>query len=214
MNRGVRRLTLFAEQSDYELFLRALIYALRRVPVELFSYCVMPNHFHLILRPAVDGQLSEFMNRLTSTHGKRWHGSRGSAGTGAVYQGRFRAVAVQGDAHFLTVCRYVERNALRANLVRRAEDWPWSSAHQRCRNSDVIPLATWPILQPHNWLDFLNQAEPVSEVASIRKALVDGLPLGEAAWRQDMIRRLGLEGRARGRGRPKREKTPGVFSDR
>ena len=205
-------MVLFEDQVGYEIFLRSLIHAHGRVPIELFSYCLMPNHFHLVVRPDSDVQLSQFMRRLTSTHGKRWHTLRGSVGGGAVYQGRFRAVPVQGDRHFLTVCRYVERNALRAKLVTRAEAWPWSSAHQRCNLSHVIELSTWPILQPGNWTDILNGSEPVAEAAAIRKALVQGLPLGDPAWRNATIQRLGLEGKERGRGRPAGKKTPGVFS--
>lgn len=211
MNRGVRRLALFEDQTGYELFLRCLIYALRRVPVDLMAYCVMPNHFHLVVRPGEDSQLSAFMKRLTSTHSKRWHGYRRSVGTGAVYQGRFRAFPVQTDGHFLTVCRYVERNALRARLVRRAEDWPWSSAAQRCSNSDLIPLAPWPILPPHNWLEVINSHETVSDATAVRQALLSGLPLGDPAWRYGMIRTLGLEGVERGRGHRRTEKTSGVF---
>ncbi len=98
----------------------------RRVAV--FAYCLMPNHWHLVASPTAPGALSIFMHRLTTTHARLWHRARGSAGEGAVYQGRFSAIPIQCDRHFLIVCRYVERNALRASLVSRAEDWPWSQS--------------------------------------------------------------------------------------
>src|SRR5580765_629246 len=114
MNRGVWRAQLFHQDGDYRLFRTLLSSTLDRTPIRLFAYCVMPNHFHLVCAPETDGQLSDFMRLLTLVHSKRWHAARGSTGTGCVYQGRFKAFAVQTDGHFLTVCRYVERNPLRA----------------------------------------------------------------------------------------------------
>ena len=168
MNRGARRLRLFETDGDYQSFLACVIAALERVPLRLFAYCVMPNHFHLIVQPQRTAEISQFMQRVTSTHSRRWHRSRGSSGTGCVYQGRYRAVVVKKDAQFLAVCRYVERNALRAQLVSRAEEWPWSSLHQRCRNCYPVPLHPWPILQPLNWLDLVNQPESDADIRAIR----------------------------------------------
>ena len=99
--------------------------------MRLLAYCLMPNHFHLLLWPREDGDLSRFMRWLTVTHTQRWHAHHRTAGTGHLYQGRFKSFPVQSDEHFLTVCRYVERNALRANLVERAEDWRWGSLAAR-----------------------------------------------------------------------------------
>ena len=85
--------------------------------MRLLAYCLMPNHFHVLLWPREDGDLSRFMSWLTMTHTQRWHAHHRTAGTGHLYQGRFKSFSVQSAEHFLTVCRYVERNALRANLV-------------------------------------------------------------------------------------------------
>ena len=92
----------------------------------------MPNHFHLVVEPTVDGQLSVFMQLLLGTHALRWNVFRKRSGQGAVYQGRFKAFPVQDDRHFLTVCRYVERNPVRAGLVSRPESWAWSSFSRNC----------------------------------------------------------------------------------
>ena len=81
----------------------------------------MPNHWHFVLWPQGDGDLSEFMRWLTVTHTQRWHAAHHTAGTGPLYQGRFKSFPIQADDHLLTVLRYVERNALRANLVERAD---------------------------------------------------------------------------------------------
>jgi len=110
MNRAARRLPLFECSADYSAFERILFDAIARGDVSLFAYCLMPNHWHLLLSPRVDGSLSRFMHWLTTTHARRWEIVRHSDGQGAVYQGRFRAVPITSDEHFLCACRYVERN--------------------------------------------------------------------------------------------------------
>jgi len=180
MNRAVWRSQLFGQDGDYRLFRSLLAETLERTPIKLFAYCIMPNHFHLVCAGNHDGQLSDYMRLLTLVHSKKWHAARGTTGTGSVYQGRFRAFPVQSDAHFLTVCRYVERNALRAGLVPRAEDWPWGSLSDRCRNFTDIPLSGWPILQPADWLSMVNGSEP--ELHEVRAAILRNRPFGSPAW--------------------------------
>jgi putative transposase len=85
--------------------------------MRILAYCVIPNHFHLVLWPHQDGALSEFMRWLTMTHTQRWHAAHQTAGTGPMYQGRFKSFPVQSDDHFYSVCRNVEPNPLRAKLV-------------------------------------------------------------------------------------------------
>ena len=127
LNRGVGRMTLFEDRDDYAAFERVLAQAQERLPMRLLGYCLMPNHWHLVVWPRKDGDLSEWMRWLTVTHTQRWHAHHHSAGTGPVYQGRFKSFPIQSSPHLLTVVRYVERNALRARLVKQAEDWRWGS---------------------------------------------------------------------------------------
>src|SRR5262249_54296233 len=136
LNRGVGTMTLFDEPADYEAFERVLKETVKRTGIRLLCYCLMPNHWHLLVWPRKNGELSEAMRWLTVTHTQRWHANRKTAGTGPVYQGRFRSFPVQSDDHFLTVARYVERNAARSGLVTRAEDWRWSSLWRR-RHDDA-----------------------------------------------------------------------------
>ena len=131
LNRAVARQVVFQTDGDYDAFVSLLEEARRRVPIRLLAYVVMPNHWHLVLWPEADNALSEYMKWLSITHAQRWHAAHGTAGTGSLYQGRFKSFPIQEDAHFLTVCRYVERNPLRANLVSRAELWKWSSLWAR-----------------------------------------------------------------------------------
>jgi putative transposase len=123
LNRAVARLPLFQKDGDYEAFERVLALALKKYPIRLLAYCVMPNHWHMVLWPREDGELSAFLRWLTLTHSMRWHTHYHTTGTGHLYQNRFKSFPIEADDHLYTVLRYVERNALRANLVKRAEDW-------------------------------------------------------------------------------------------
>src|SRR3984957_4727001 len=123
MNRGNGRQRLFHKEADYLAFEKVMLQAIARTPTRLLGWCLMPNHWHLILWPKEDGELSAFVRWLTLTHTQRWHAHRHSAGRGHVYQGRFKSFPIEKDEHLLTVLRYVERNALRARMVERAEDW-------------------------------------------------------------------------------------------
>lgn len=131
LNRANARMQLFATPADYDAFERVLAEAHERMAMRTLAYCMMPNHWHLVVWPREDGDLSHFMAWVTLTHTQRWHAHRHTAGSGHLFQGRFKSFPVQTDEHLLTVCRYVERNALRAGLVRRAEDWRWSSLWRR-----------------------------------------------------------------------------------
>jgi putative transposase len=215
LNRGNERRDLFDGPSDYDAFVRVLAEALRHIPVALLAYCLMPNHWHLVLRTAADGDLGLFMQRLTVTHVRRWREHRHAVGLGHLYQGAYKSFPVQDDAHFLAVCRYVERNALRAGLVQtnQAEDWRWSSLWQRLATLppggigvDWPPLTPWPVDMPRNWLQRVNQAESQEELAALRTSLRRGRPFGSDAWTLATAERLGLISALHPRRRPR--KTP------
>ena len=204
MNRSARRLTLFDSPTDYRAFEQVLCEAAERVPMRLLCYAVMPNHWHLVLWPLEDHDLSRYMKWLTMTHAERWHLARGSVGTGAVYQGRFKAIPTQRDPHFLAVCRYVERNPLRAGLVERAEDWPWSSAWKGDGIVRRPPLHSWPVARPEDWIDLLNQPEPAERLGALRGCVRRDTPFGTAQWKFQTATQLGWKLGLRGRGRPPR----------
>ena len=123
-----------------------------------------------------------------------------------MYQGRFKSFPVQADDHFLTLCRYVERNALRANLVARAEQWRWSSLWHRCHATGVPWLHEWPVPAPEGWVDKVNQAETAGELAALRGSVVRGAPYGDELWQAQTAKALGLESALRRPGRPRKEK--------
>ncbi len=204
LNRAVGRARLFAKDGDYLAFENVLREALEWQPTRLLSYCIMPNHWHLVLWPQHDGELSEFLRWLTVTHTQRWHAHHRTAGTGPLYQGRFKSFPIQADLHFLTVCRYVERNALRANLVSRAEAWRWSSLWQREQPGGADWLSDWPVKRSAHWLDFVNGVETEGEVSALRRCVKRGCAYGTEDWTTTTAIDLGLESSLRARGRPKK----------
>jgi putative transposase len=116
---------------------------------------------------------SRFTGWLTLTHTQRWHAHRHSTGSGHVYQGRFKSFPVQDDEHFLTVCRYVERIPVRANLVERAEDWPWSSLSRWQSGTAEAKrlLAAWPLARRPGLVEHVNAPQSEAELAALRRSL-------------------------------------------
>lgn len=210
MNRGVRRWRLFEQPVDYQLFLDLMRETCERTPLRLLAYCLMPNHFHLVVWPATDSEMRDYMHWLTVTHSKRWHVSRGTAGTGHVYQDRYKANPVQTNHHFLKVCRYVERNGLSAKLVERAEDWPWCSLFQRCRGRGAVPLSAWPVDAPKGWVGVVNDASSREQEEELRAQLKRGLPIGEPDWQKSTAARMGISLALNRGGRPRKKPIPGV----
>ena len=205
LNRRVGRLGLFEKPTDYAAFENILSEAYTQTKIRIAAYCLMPNHWHLLLWPRHDGELSEVLRWITVTHTQRWHAHHHSAGTGPVYQGRFKSFPVQTDDHFLTVARYVERNALRAQLADRAEDWPWSSLWRRAQTDSMFAswLSDWPMDRPADWTTRVNHPHPASELEALRVSVQRGRPFGHEGWVRRMAKRFGMESTLRPRGRPK-----------
>jgi putative transposase len=200
-------MTIFDDAEDFAAFERVLQQAVERTQTRLLAYCVMPNHWHLLVWPRRPGELSRFVGWLTLTHTQRWHAHRHSAGSGHVYQGRFKSFPIQEDDHFHVVARYVERNALRANLVRRAEQWRWSSLHRWLRGSadEQRLLAPWPLPRRADWVERVNTPLSEAELTAVRRSVARGSPFGDDRWSERAVRRLGLTSTVRPRGRPKKD---------
>jgi len=204
INRGNGRNTVFHKEEDYAAFVKLMIEGSERLPLRVTGYCLMPNHFHLLLWPQKDGDLSRWMQWLTTAHVRRYH--RHYEGAGHVWQGRFKAFPIQRDDHYLAVLRYVERNPLRAGLVQRAQDWRWSSlsTHSAARAKEV--LTEGPVPKGTGWTRHVNTAQTEVELAQLRRSVNRGTPFGSAAWVERTARTLGLESTTRPRGRPPKPK--------
>lgn len=207
LNRGNDQRKLFDDAGDFAAFERVLETTLDLIPVRLLAYCLMSNHWHLLLWPRRDGELGAFMQRLTTTHVRRWHRHRHSEGCGHLYQGTYKSFPVQDDRHFLVVARYVERNALRAGLVRQAENWQWCSLWRREKGSpqERGTLSEWPVQRPADWRKWVNEPQTEKELVALRESVRRGRPFGRPAWQAAAASRLKLEFTFGQRGRPKKK---------
>jgi putative transposase len=210
LNRGNGRSQVFHKEGDYHAFLKAIYHACVEIPMPVLAYCLMPNHFHLVVLPTHDGELSTWMHWLQNAHVRRYHKHYHSGGH--VWQGRFKAFPIQEDDHLLTALRYIERNPVRACMAELAENWLWSSAHY-WQPGEVRPsfLATGPTPRPRKWLDWVNKPVTDGELQAIRRSVVRGSPYGDEEWSKAMAKRLGLEFTLRPRGRPRKDAGPGLF---
>jgi putative transposase len=207
LNRGVGRRTLFHKDADFLAFERVVEETLRTCPMRICAYCLLSNHWHFVVWPEFDGQLQAFMQQMTNMHVKRWKEHRHETGYGHLYQGRYKCFPVETDDYFYWVVRYVERNALRANLVPRAECWAWSSLRRGEREDPAYPiLSPWPLSRPTNWLEIVNQPQTEAELEAVRRGVNRGRPLGGPDWGARTAERLGLESTLRPRGRPREER--------
>jgi putative transposase len=207
LNRGNARQEVFHKPEDYAAFLRLMAEANERPQgpaMRVLAYCLMPNHFHLVLWPRADGDLSRWMQWLLTSHVRRYH--RHYGGSGHVWQGRFKAFPIQKDDHLLTVLRYVERNPVRARSlpVRKAQRWPWSSAAAPPPDAVRPLLVKGPVPRGADWLEWVNAPLSDAELTAIRHSVNRGAPYGNAAWQRRTSIALGLESTLRPRGRPRK----------
>jgi putative transposase len=187
INRSARKAPLFERSRDYREFLRILREGLQRHPTPLIAYCVMSNHWHLVVGPVGTGVLSRLLHWVTTTHAVRFHKRRATCGQGPIYQGRFKSHAIDTPGQLLRRIRYVERNALAANLVKRAEDWPWGSLADRQRSEQAVPLHGAAFLSSRSWIQLVNTNQlledgPQKPVPDRRKSVENRpVPLRHAA---------------------------------
>ena len=203
LNRANGRLKIFKKPADFAAFEKILAEALDRFDMRLCGYCIMSNHWHLVLWPRGDGDLSAFMKWLTVTHSHRWHRAHGTVGIGHLYQGRYKSFPVQDSVHYLTLLRYVESNPLRARLVKRSADWVWSSLALRTGTDKPLELTAGPVPLSRRWNKRVDgfADTPTDE---IEICLQRGRPFGDDNWRSKTAKALSLESSLNPRGRPKK----------
>ncbi len=207
LNRANARAQIFENDEDYRLFENILEEAVTKFGMRLLAYCIMPNHWHLVLYPKKDGDLAKFMSWLSNTHTRRWHTSKGTIGQGHLYQGRYKSFICQKDNYFLALVRYVEQNAQKANLCKLAQDWKWSSIYRREKGSvnQKKILSVWPINMPENYLLLVNQMKDTKEEEAIERSIIKSNPYGSVDWVEKMVKKFYLGQTLRGVGRPKKK---------
>jgi putative transposase len=205
MDRGNNRAVVFREPHDYREFLWLVSIAQSRIELDLFALCLMPNHFHMVVRPHSEDQLGQWMHWLLTTHTTRHHRRHGTCGR--LWQGRYKDFPVEPGSHLMTVFRYVERNALRAGLVGRAEHWPWGSLAWRAGLHAGPALSAPPEPLPAGWLEHVNEPQSEAELMALRVCSSRQRPFGSEGWTKEVVDQRGLQATVRPRGRPPRVNT-------
>ena len=207
MNRGNCRMRIFRKPADYLAFMRLMEEGRQRTGMRILAYCLMPNHWHMVLWPRNREDLAAFVGWVSNTHVRRWREHRRSVGEGHLYQGRFKSFAAQAGKGLYEVLRYVEGNARRAKLVESAEAWAYGSLYAGPQQrEDRVELAAWPVPRPQNWAARVNEPIAAAELNLLRLHLQRERPYGDAEWTADAVRRMGLEWTMRDRGRPTKPK--------
>ncbi|MCC7408341.1 MAG: transposase [Phycisphaeraceae bacterium] len=208
LNRGNCRMSIFDKPADYLAFLKLMEEGRQRVGARILAYCLMPNHWHIVLWPRRAEDLSDYFRWVSTTHVRRWRAHRKTAGEGHLYQGRFKSFPIQQDSHLLTAMRYVEANPVRAGLVKRAEDWPYSSLWAGdCPAECRVTLDAPPVPRPSNWRTLVNRPLPPSDLEPLQISVNRGRPYGGDRWISSAAKTMNLASTLRGPGRPRKPKT-------
>ena len=206
INRANGRVQIFANEKEYRHFESLLLEAKELTGMRILAYTIMPNHWHLVLYPHTDKDMSEFMRWLTTTHVRQRRVATKSIGSGHLYQGAYKSFIVEEDKHLVDLIRYVEQNPLRANMVKRSEHWQWGSLYRRTRGTpkEKKLLDPLPTKLPTNYLRTVNEVYNEELLDAIRYSVKKSAPYGSDEWRDKMVKQYKLESTLRGPGRPKR----------
>lgn len=204
LNRANGREKIFNQEKDYLAFEKILFEAKEKYPMRILSYCIMPNHWHMILYPETDESMPRFMRWITHTHTQRWHVHQKSIGYGHLYQGRYKSFPIEKENYFIQACRYIERNPLRAGLIKKAQDWRWGSAWVRNKGDakQKLLLSPWPVEAPiayEEWLNTLDKYEK-EKIENIRLCIKRNRPFGSINWVKNATEKLGLTSTLNNRG--------------
>ncbi len=207
LNRGNHRQMLFRQPEEYALFLDLLGQSIAKYRVKLWGYCLMGNHWHLVVEVEAMSELSRWMHGVCNRHVRRVHRENRSLAGGHIYQGRYKSFPIQDESYLYNVLRYVEANPLRAGLVARAQDWSWSSLSRATIRDGLVEVAR-PKLVPwdrgEHWLEAVNQPLSHAGLDSLRQSVVRGTPQGQPQWIAELTITHGLESTVRSRGRPRK----------
>jgi len=204
LNRGNAKTEVFHKVQDYAAFVSLMKEAKKRISLKILAYCLMPNHFHLVVMPTYSECLSRWMQWLMTSHVRRHHRHYGTSGH--VWQGRFKSFPIQQDGHLLTVLRYIERNPVAAHLVSSLKDWPWSSLSERIGRGGPDLLDNLPIELPNNWEEYVKRPLTEKELQEVRRSIKRQSPYGEQEWQEKTAKLLGIESTIRPVGRPRKSK--------
>ncbi len=210
VQRGHSRQAIFAEPEDYQSYLSDLREKTMELGVQVHAYCLMTNHVHLMLTPSEETKaIGRVMQETGRRATRRWNQRCRRSGT--LWESRYKSSVVQTETYLLACCRYIELNPVRARMVARAEDYPWSSYRSRMGISDLGVLALHPVYQAMGASDsdrraayrsYVESAVAAEELERIRHAAQSGNPLATEEYCSDLEAALQRQVSSRGRGRP------------
>lgn len=197
---------IFEKEHDYVLFEELLEKAREKVCMRILAYTIMPNHWHLVVQPRVDGDLGTFMHQLTNAHTRHVRVNTRTIGYGHLYQGRYKSFLVSNDSYLLTLIKYIERNPVRAHLSKKCEDWRWGSAWRRIHGTPEQQkiLSESPVPLPKNYQSWINISDKEDELEVLRNSVNRGVPFGNEAWVDAVVEKYKLETTQRMVGRPRK----------
>ena len=201
MNRAVGKRQIFFYDRDYRLFEKTLEEAVELTHMRILAYCVMPNHFHFVLYPVNDGDLSLFMKYFTGTYTQRMRTMTHTVGEGAVFQSRYKSFIVQSNEYLFTVLRYVERNPYTADIVDNVLKWKYSSLYRRYNGTDKQKkiLTPWMIDEPDNYLQIVMQDLTPDESTQIEISEAHAIPYGDDAYIIEVAEKFNLKSILKGK---------------
>lgn len=203
MNRGNAEQTVFQQIHDYLAFLELLLYAKERYGVELFAFCLMPDHFHLLVRPLKGSNLSHCMQWLQTSFARRFNDYYGNEGP--LWQGRYKSFLVQEGRPLLTVMSYVEGHPLRSGLVASAEDYVWSSHRENYWGNQRQKLDDLPVPLTGDWSAAVDALLGARTLGRLNLSAQRQIPYGSADWCREVCREYGLEDSLKPVGRPRKQ---------
>jgi len=202
INRGNMRMRVFDDMEDYEYFLELLKKASKRENVEVHAYSLMPNHFHLLLVPKEPNSLSRLMQWVMTSYVRYYH--KKNKTSGHIWQGRYKSFMVEKESYYIKLIQYIEANALRAKLSRRAEDWDYGSLMERVQKHRTM-LSEPYIALDDEWVEYVNRPLNEGELHTIRNSVNRQAPLGNEKWQVETATKYGLLSTLNERGRPRKD---------
>ena len=205
VQRGNNREKVFLDRGDYERYLSFLSKYSEEKEVAVMTYCLMPNHIHLLIRPAEVEALPKMMQGITLCYSKYFNGENGR--TGRLWECRYHSTVVDGDSYLWIVSKYIENNPVRAGIVKRPEDYPYSSAkaHVLGRKDPLLKEPLFDQTQLNEYRSFIRSGEDKKIIEEIRKQTRLGKPLGDGEFLKTLSENLGRSLSFRPKGRPRKK---------
>jgi len=204
IGRGNNRERVFMDSMDYETYLFFLSKYSEEKEAAVLAYCLMPNHIHLLVRPSKVESLAKMMQAITLCYSKYFNGKNGR--TGRLWECRYHSTIIDGDSYLWTVSKYIENNPVRAGMVKRPKDYPYSSAkaHILGTEDSLLKGPLFDRSQLKEYKRFVKLEEDKSILEEIRKQTRSGKPLGDVGFLKTLSERLGCSLSFRPRGRPRK----------